>query len=225
MLTKSGINILRKNLLLAVGLFLTVSTFGFYWRTPHLSFYPGISAFILAEKKEISKFELMNRLKQKAQQSKDYVSNKGFNEKYCFLIDMRIPSGKNRFFVYDLEGDSVLISGLVAHGKGSEKGTDALTFSNTPNSLCTSLGKYKLGQSYNGSFGLSYKLFGLDKTNSKAFDRKVVLHSYNGVPKSEIYPAPICFSEGCPTVSPDFLVQVKRYLDDSKAPIMLWIYY
>lgn len=225
MLTKSSINILRKNLLLAVGLFLTMSTFGFYWRTPHFSFYPGISAFILTEKKEISKFELMNRLKQKAEQAKDYVSNKGFNETYCFLIDMRLPSGKNRFFIYNLQGDSVEIAGLVAHGKGSEKGTDALTFSNTPNSLCTSLGKYKLGRSYNGSFGLSYKLYGMEKTNSKAFDRNVVLHSYNGVPRNEVYPAPICVSEGCPTISPDFLAQVKTYMEASKAPIMLWIYY
>ncbi len=225
MLSKSSINILRKNLLLAIGLFLTMSTFGFYWRTPHFSFYPGISAFILAEKKEISRFELMNRLKQKAGQAKDYVSNKGFNETYCFLIDMRLPSGKNRFFVYNLQEDSVEIAGLVAHGKGSEKGTDALTFSNIPNSLCTSLGKYKLGKSYNGSFGLSYKLYGLEKTNSKAFDRNVVLHSYNGVPRNEVYPAPICVSEGCPTISPEFLTRVKIYMDASDAPILLWIYY
>ena len=225
MLSKSGINILRKNLLLAVGLFLTISTFGFYWRTPDFRFYPGISSFIFTEKKEISKFELMNRLKQKAEQAKDYLNNKGFNETYCFLIDMRLPSGKNRFFVYNLEADSIETAGLVAHGKGSEKGTEALTFSNTPNSFCTSLGKYKLGRSYQGMFGLSYKLYGMEKTNSKAFERNVVLHSYTGVPKQEVYPAPICVSEGCPTIAPDFLTQVKIYMDASDAPILLWIYY
>ncbi len=66
---------------------------------------------------------------------------------------------------------------------------------------------------------------GLDKTNNKAFDRAVVLHSYCGVPKQEVYPAPICVSEGCPVVSPVFLTQLKTYLDRSAQPVLLWIYY
>lgn len=219
-------NILRKTIIVMIGLCITYSSFGYFmWHIPNFQIYLAANTFTNTYNKDINKIETMNRLKQKAEQSKAYVSNKGFNEKYCFFIDMRLPSGKNRFFVYDLEGDSVETTGLVAHGKGSEKGTDALTFSNTPNSLCTSLGKYKMGRSYNGSFGLSYKLYGLEKTNSKAFDRNVVLHSYNGVPRKEVYPAPICVSEGCPTISPEFLTQVKKYMDASDAPIMLWIYY
>ncbi len=225
MLSKSGINILRKNLFLTIGLFITISAFGFIWRTPDYNPYPVISAFTFSEKIDIIKFETMSRLKQKALEAKEFVNEKGFNEQYCFLIDMRLPSGKNRFFVYNLETNSVEIAGLVSHGKGSEKGQDALTFSNTPNSLCTSLGKYKLGRSYQGMFGLSYKLYGLDKTNSKAFERNVVLHSYTGVPKQEVYPAPISVSEGCPAIAPDFLTQVKMYMDGSDAPILLWIYY
>lgn len=225
MLTKSGINILRKNLFLCIGLFMTISAFGFIWRTPASRPYPVISTYIFTEKRDISKSETISRLNEKALQARTYASDKGFNEKYCFFIDMRIPSGKNRFFVYNLETNSVEIAGLVSHGKGSEKGPDALTFSNSPNSLCTSLGKYKLGRSYQGMFGLSYKLYGLDKTNSKAFERNVVLHSYTGVPKQEVYPAPICVSEGCPAIAPDFLTQVKKYMDASDAPILLWIYY
>ena len=100
-----------------------------------------------------------------------------------------------------------------------------LVFSNIPNSNCTSLGKYKIGNSYNGNFGLSYKLKGLDKTNSRALDRAVVLHSYCGVPNTEVYPAPICVSEGCPMVSTAFFTQLKAYMDESQEPILLWIYY
>jgi len=138
---------------------------------------------------------------------------------------MRLPSGKKRFFVYDLERDSVEIAGLVTHGSGSEGESDELVFSNTPNSYCTSLGKYKIGNGYNGRFGLAYKLYGLDKTNSKAFDRFVVLHAHECVPNDEIAPLSICLSQGCPTVSPAFLTQLKTCIDQSEKPILLWIYY
>jgi hypothetical protein len=138
---------------------------------------------------------------------------------------MRVPSGKNRFFVYNLKENSIEMAGLVAHGKGPGNGSDELMFSNEPNSNCTSLGKYKLGRSYSGMFGLSYKLHGLDRTNSNAFERSVVLHSFCGVPNKEVYPASICMSEGCPTVSPAFLTQLKVLLDNSEKPILLWIYY
>ena len=210
--------------ILAIGLCLTITTFGYFiWPDNHLGLYPANKSF--TDNKEISKIEVMNRLKLKAFAAKDYVSDHGYDAEYCFLIDMRLPSGKNRFFVYNLDEDVIETTGLVTHGKGSEKEPGSLIFSNTPNSNCTSLGRYKIGRSYNGKFGLSYKLMGLDKTNSKAYDRSVVLHSYCGVPNEEIYPASISVSEGCPTVSPDFLTQLKTYIDGSTKPILLWIYY
>lgn len=165
------------------------------------------------------------RLIEKADRAKEYVVKRGFDEQYCFMIDMRIPSGKNRFFVYNLEEDSIEIAGLVAHGSGSDNGNDELTFSNIPNSHSTSLGRYKIGKSYEGLFGHSYKLYGLDKTNSKAYSRSVVMHAYTGVPNQEVWPASISLSEGCPTVSQDFLQKLKAYIDKADQPIMLWIYY
>ena len=87
------------------------------------------------------------RLKRQADKIREYAEANGYSMEYCFLVDMSIPSGKNRFFVYNLKDDSVEIAGLVAHGKGSDIGSpDALMFSNEPNSNCTSLGKYKMGK-------------------------------------------------------------------------------
>ena len=88
----------------------------------------------------------MSRLKEKASLAKDYVDENGFDVSYCFMVDMRLPSGKNRFFVYNLLKDSLEVAGLVAHGKGSET-ESGLIFSNTPKSNCTSLGKYKIAVS------------------------------------------------------------------------------
>ena len=167
----------------------------------------------------------MIRLKQKAAGFRLFNQAADYDSGYCFLIDMKIPSGKKRFFVYNLEKDSVETAGLVTHGSGSDNGTDQLYFSNIPNSNCTSLGRYKIGASYQGKFGLAFKLYGLDKTNSKAFERFVVLHAHSCVPEEEVSPLYICESWGCPTVSPTFLTSLKKYIDKADKPIILWIYY
>ena len=96
-------------------------------------------------------------------------------------------------------------------------------FSNTPNSLCSSLGKYKIGVKYNGRFGKAYKLHGLENTNNKAYERYIVLHGYDCVPDETLYPEYLCNSEGCPMVSYKFLDTLSGYIDNSKKPILLWI--
>jgi L,D-transpeptidase catalytic domain len=157
---------------------------------------------------------------------KDYAVKNKCNQDYAFIIDMRIPSYKKRFFVYNLKKDSLLTTGFVAHGTGSETFKGQLVFSNTPDSRCTSLGKYKIGGSYKGIYGFSYKLQGLDSTNSKAFERAIVLHGNSCVPDMETDNYPICFSYGCPMVSVNFLQQLKGYISkQGKAPILLSIIY
>jgi L,D-transpeptidase catalytic domain len=224
MFRKNHLNVIRRTFVLAAGLLVTISVFGYFMAGTKDGFFyePNNNS---TDNRLISNSEVMGRLKEKASMAKDYVDVNGFDVSYCFMIDMRLPSGKNRFFVYNLLKDSLEAAGLVTHGKGSQSESGSLIFSNMPNSNCTSLGKYKIGTSYTGNFGLSYKLMGLDKTNSKALDRAVVLHSYYGVPKEEVYPSPICLSEGCPAVSPAFFAQLKGFMDESQEPILMWIYY
>lgn len=222
---KTFMKIALKIFVLTTGLFLTASAFGYlFWYKPKFNKPSKNKAFAFTPKEAAHKKETLLRLNKKAIQAKDYINEHGFEDEHCFLVDMRIPSGKNRFFVYNLNKDSVEIAGLVAHGSGINN-SDAPVFSNTPNSYCTSLGKYKIGNSYYGKFGLAYKLYGQDKTNSKAFDRFVVLHAHECVPDDEISPLPICESWGCPTVSPAFLTLLKSYISEAAKPVMLWIYY
>lgn len=178
---------------------------------------------LIVPKKEKDKNTLV-RLKAKADDIYNYATKHAYNTKYCFLVDMKIQSGSKRFFVYNLEKDSIELSGLVAHGSGNDQISE-IKFSNVPGSLCSSLGKYKIGNAYDGKFGLAYKLYGLDKTNSNAFDRFVVLHSHSCVPDEETAPNPICESWGCPTVAPTFLTQLKSYINRSEKPVLLVIYY
>lgn len=148
-----------------------------------------------------------------------------YNSDIAFFLDMKIESGKNRFFIYDLKNNKLLNKGLVGHGSGSETGISGkLRFSNVKNSNCSSLGKYAIGGSYTGSFGKAYKLYGLDKTNSNAFDRNIVLHKYYGVPFEE-QPYPICNSLGCPMVNEKFFGVMEKLIDNSKKKIILVMYY
>ncbi|HMH31528.1 MAG TPA: murein L,D-transpeptidase catalytic domain family protein [Puia sp.] len=153
-----------------------------------------------------------------------YIEQHGYSTEYCFLVDMRICSGKNRFFVYDLRKNTVALSGLVAHGSCNSHFLELAKFSNTPSCGCSSLGRYKVGTSYSGEFGKSYRLYGLDSTNSNAFKRAIVLHGFGPVPDEEIYPRALCNSFGCPMVSRTFLNKISGIIDGSKKPILLWIY-
>jgi len=163
------------------------------------------------------------KLQSKAREAKTFVQNKNYNQRICFLVDMSIPSGQSRFFVYDLKNDSVRNQGLVTHGRCNENWLEGRKYGNTVGCGCTSLGKYRIGNSYNGRFGLAFKLYGLDKTNDKAFERFVVLHSHSCVPETDVRDE-ICQSDGCPTVSPGFLQQLKPIIERSGKPVLLWIY-
>lgn len=154
----------------------------------------------------------------------EYARNNNMDDQLFLLVDMRLPSGKNRFFVYDNSQDSILMSGLVSHGKGNGQWQLCPRFSNEIGSSCTSLGRYRIGSSYVGKFGLSYRLFGLDSSNSNAFSRSIVLHSHESIPDQEVDPAPINQSEGCPTVSPAFLTQLDKLLKSRKKPVLLYIF-
>ena len=159
-----------------------------------------------------------------AKNVKSYAVENNYSTKYCFLVDMSMPSGANRFFVYDLEKNVIAYSALVAHGSCNENFRSRPKFSNAPNNGCSSLGKYKVGELYNGKYGKSYRLYGLDKSNSTAYKRGVVIHAYDCVPDKEIYPAVLCNSFGCPMVSYTFFGKLSQIISGSNKPILLWIY-
>lgn len=156
---------------------------------------------------------------------KNFVKGKNYNQDLAFFIDFKIPSGKFRFFIYDLKENKIIGQGLVAHGSGSESGKDgALKFSNIENSYQSSLGKYEIANSYIGTFGKSYRLKGLEKTNSNALKRAIVMHSLSCVGNVESS-QPTCLSLGCPMLSEKFFKTAANYIDHSKRPIILYAFY
>lgn len=157
-------------------------------------------------------------------EAKAFCRKKGLNTESVIFVDLGLNSGSYRCFVVRLFDGEVQMKGLVTHGSG-KTGIPAgeRKYSNEEGSLLSALGKYKTGVSYQGQFGLAYKLYGLDSANSNAFKRYIVLHGHECVPESEV-DEPLCQSWGCPTVSPGFLRQLKKVLDHSGKPVLLWVY-
>ncbi len=153
----------------------------------------------------------------------DYLKKKKFNTKKVLIADLSMHSGLNRMVLVNIVDKKIMDSGVVAHGSGSSYFAENAVFSNVPNSYCSSQGRYKIGAKYDGNFGKSYKLHGLDATNNNAFKRLVVLHPYKDVPETAVYPEYIMNSQGCPMVSNGYLKRLSTVIDESSKPILLWI--
>jgi hypothetical protein len=94
------------------------------------------------------------------------------------IIDFTKPSSEPRFHVVDLHAGSVE-SHLVAHGRGSDPAHSGYLerFSNQPGSYATSNGTYTTADYYDGKYGTSMRVNGLDPTNDNAMARAIVIHN------------------------------------------------
>lgn len=163
-------------------------------------------------------------LAQKIKAASKKANAEQYNTHYAILADLGVHSGSKRLYLIDLLKQKIIKTGLVTHGSStSYLPNGKRQYSNTNGSLCSALGMYKIGGHYQGQFGLAYKLYGLNKENSNAYARAIVLHSHSCVPNVETAD-PICQSWGCPTVSPAFLQLLSGYIDDSQKPILLYLF-
>lgn len=159
-----------------------------------------------------------------------FAKSNALNENYYILIDMTIHSGMNRLFLYDFNNNKIVNKALVTHGICDVLSPNPdphvnVRFSNENNSHCSSLGKYKIGKRDASGWGIKIKywLEGLEKTNSNAEQRVVVLHSWEAVANDESYPFYSPLSWGCPAVSNDFLKLLDKKLQVARKPPLLWI--
>jgi hypothetical protein len=83
-----------------------------------------------------------------------------------------------RFYIVDL-GSGFVTEHHVAHGKGSDPANFGFLqyFSNEMGSEATSQGAYLTGNAYQGKYGYSLRLDGLDPSNSNALARQIVVHT------------------------------------------------
>ena len=95
---------------------------------------------------------------------------------YLTICDFSQSSAKKRLYIIDLINNKLDINTYVAHGRNS--GAEYATkFSNTPESLQSSLGFYVTANTYTGEHGLSLRIKGVEPGfNDKALERSIVIH-------------------------------------------------
>ena len=138
--------------------------------------------------------------------------------RFLAVVDYSKPSYLKRMAVIDLKtGDKSFY--LTSHGINSGD-LYATRFSNTPASGMSSLGLYKILETYNGIHGKAIRLRGLDpEMNSNAFSRDIVLHAADYVSLNYIFINILTFnnpkigrSNGCFVVALEDIDEVAQKL-------------
>ena len=162
-------------------------------------------------------------------QVRDYCDRRGYSTDYYILVDFSIPSGKKRFFIYDLQNGKRLMSSYCMHGSGKGNTDAKPKFSNEFGSGCSSLVRYVM-VGKGRKFKNYIRLRGLDKTNYLAETRDILIHAAGKVTRfsGEREYIPLgSESLGCFTVSRDCVTQVMEiYQGASKQrPVMIYAKY
>ena len=154
-------------------------------------------------------------IQDKANVLKSYCQKHGYNADYGILVDYGRFSLQRRLYVYDFNKNKVVMRSLSGHGSGGNSTILRPDFSNAHGSHCSSLGHYKIGRHrhmYNRPAVPAFELEGLDKTNSNALARGILIHPSVGP-----------LSWGCVTLPVVRYHQLSEFLKTQRNVIM-WVY-
>jgi len=154
-------------------------------------------------------------IEDKADELKAYCQEHGYNADYAILVDFGRFSLQKRLYVYDFNKGKVIMNSLAGHGSGGNSTIFRPDFSNAHGSHCSSLGHYKIVRErhmYNRPAVPAFELDGLDKTNSNALARGILIHPSVGP-----------LSWGCVTLPVARYHQLSEFLKTQRNLIM-WVY-
>jgi len=177
------------------------------------------------------KYELLNNKKLTFQAFDDAL--KGFvklknqgrlkNVNYLTVIDFSKPSNEKRLFIIETSNFQVIHQTYCAHGKNTGK-LYAKSFSNTEGSYQSSPGFYITENSYKGKYDHAMRLKGIEKCNSNAKKRAIVMHGANYATEEFLKKNNNVLgrSWGCPSVP---MPEAKMIIDWIKDGACLYIYH
>ena len=166
-------------------------------------------------------------LDQRADEALAYARKHHLNTDYVLLLDYSIPSGTPRLFVWSHDKHQVVARTYAMHGIGGGSTAERPVFSNKAGSQCSSLGKFKVLTSHGAKLRRSYRLKGLERSNSNAYKRGIMIRrskwvdtwcSKKYIPLHE----PSC--QGCVTVSSKGMAYLERLIKSESTPLLLWSY-
>lgn len=134
------------------------------------------------------------------------------------IADFAQPSWKPRLHFANLENGTVR-SFLLAHGRGSDPMHSGWlqSFSNLPGSEATSRGAFLTCEWYQGKYGVSIRLKGMDPDNSAALERAIVMHAAWYVDAAMISKwGKIGRSEGCFAMAPEDFNEALMHLSGGR---------
>lgn len=142
------------------------------------------------------------------------------------VVDYSKPSSEKRMAIVDLHSNTCQGNCRVAHGVNSGK-VYATNFSNRPGSRKSSLGLYRVAEEYRGKHGTSFRLDGLERTNSRARSRAIVVHAaeyatFGSMLDNRDDGYRLGRSAGCFAVSPDDLSRLESRF--SRGPAYIYAY-
>jgi len=167
---------------------------------------------VLAEVSGLSAYE--RRLVTIAMRERDRMGAMLARPDVVAIADFARPSHETRLHFVDMVGGTVR-SHLVAHGRGSDPEHVGWLkqFSNHVGSYATSRGAYLTVGQYEGKYGPSMRLRGLDLDNSNAYDRAIVMHpAWYAAPDMLAKYGKLGRSEGCFAMAPEDFSLALTYL-------------
>ena len=159
---------------------------------------------------------------------KEYCVRQGFNTDVCILVDFSEYSGNERLYIYNLDENSIIELGRVAHGIGKKGLFSKPSFSNASESWESSLGRYRTGRLRTLNIPQfnrvpCIEVHGLDPANSNAHKRGIVIHPGLLTSKKTVTPCEP-MSQGCFTVGQDTFDAIKSLTQKSSKPLLLYAY-
>jgi hypothetical protein len=143
------------------------------------------------------------------------------NRDFVTIVDYTQPSTSKRMYIFDLRRGTVRRE-LAAHGENSGDlvPTD---FGDVPGSYKTPGGFFATGSEYQGQFGRSMYLDGLEERNKLArFPRRIVVHGWDKVSEKTIRETGVIgWSQGCPAVP---LSAINQIINETKGGSLFYMY-
>ena len=184
----------------------------------------ALLTFFLVDR-NLRKKEARLSLPERAVKARTYAQRHGLNTNYAIFVDYGLPSGTPRLFIWDFNEGKVVSKIHVMHGCGGGSTDENPVFSNKTGSNCSSLGKFEVTRSHGSKLKRSYRVKGLEASNSNAWNRGIMIHSAKWVDvhkRDKYVPLHEKSCKGCFTVSSDGMRQLARLIEEEDTPILLW---